>query len=109
LMSTGSPTASTRRISFRQLARNSVTEMSMCKSYMGIWRTASGIEQGELARPLPRGGSVKLAGEGGIMRGEGRLSIEGRERARHRFRSAGRRGRRRSARLRCMRGTGSRR
>ena len=36
LMSTGSPPTSTRRMSSRQLARNSVTEMSMSESYMAI-------------------------------------------------------------------------
>jgi hypothetical protein len=36
LMSTGFPPTSTPRISSRQLARNRVTEMSICESYMAI-------------------------------------------------------------------------
>lgn len=51
LMSIASPPASTRRMSSRQFARNSVTEMSMTESYMDISEHARPMVPG---RKLPR-------------------------------------------------------
>lgn len=48
LMSMASPAASTRRMSSRQLDRNSVTEMSMRTSYMGIWQVATRDRAGRM-------------------------------------------------------------